>query len=1035
MNSFFDETWQSVNQFYLANEKDMLDRLLSTITDYDYRLIQEQARSLVENVRTDDSQSFVEGFLQEYQLNSEEGLVMMSIAEALLRIPDKKTQDVFIQEKLIAADWHHHLQNNDSIWLNLINHSLGVVSRFEKQQSLSSFQRQTVFTRLTARLGMPLIRNALRTAMQFMANQFIYAESMQQAIKQACQDESSCFSFDCLGESAMTLEESEDYLISYSQAIESLALKDTNRENLDAGISIKLSALFPRYEIIKQQSAVNRLTTKLFYLVKKAKAANINVTIDAEESERLEMSLRVFFNVFTDPEFKGWSGLGLAVQAYQKRAFSLLHWLAELSDQEQKIIPVRLVKGAYWDNEIKKAQLQGLNDYPVYSQKLLTDLSYLACSRFMLSRPSCFFPQFATHNAHTLTAIRHMAGENNLNYEFQRLFGMGQKLYQHFFAAHPKTVHCRVYAPIGDYQELLPYLVRRLLENGANSSFIHQLQNKALKIDTLVIDPYIHFKRTGQINQHIARPPDLFGKDRLNSSGCNLSDPEVMSSTAKSLNILKKRFWHAFPHGRSKDENDGKVSIINPSDQNDVVGELVLFRAEWFPDCMIQADKAYLHWRKVSVVERAELLNKTAYLLQLNQLELVSLCQREAGKTLIDALAEIREAIDFCRYYAYLARKLFSQPIHLDSMTGETNQLIQWGRGVFLCISPWNFPVAIFVGQIAAALVSGNSVVAKPARQTSLIAMKCIELFHQAGFSETLVQFLPADGSLVSENLLQDPALAGVAFTGSNLTARLIHRKLAERKDIIPLIAETGGQNVMIADNSAHRQQLIHDVLESAFNSAGQRCSALRVLYLPDDSADDIIKDLKQAMRLLDINDPGLIETDIGPLISERAWADIQRHVDEMKHQGKTVFQLQIPDNLKRKSGCYFAPTLIEIAGLEELKSEVFGPVLHWTRYSAEKLDQVIDAVNQCEYGLTLGVHSRINYHVDKILQRVKVGNIYINRNMIGAAVGQQPFGGMGFSGTGPKAGGPHYLFRFMTEQTVTVNTAALGGDLKLLSR
>ncbi len=1023
-----------INQHYLTAESDMIPHLLSYLPDYDAAHIQQQARKLVNALRANKKrQTLIGAFLHEYQLNSAEGRILMSLAEALLRIPDIATQDLFLQEKLSTADWHKHLLQSDFLLVNVATQALAVSGKFEQTFNASDDEHQQIFSRLCQRLGLPLIRTAIKQAMQQLAYQFVMAESIENAMEKANQQHESLYSFDMLGESALTMADAERYFNAYAHAIEHIAQHARQQDMATIpGISIKLSALYPRYEALQHQQAIPALRQKLLQLCQQARSAHIGVTVDAEESERLELSLSIFQSVLTDDTLQGWSGFGLAVQAYQKRAISTLHWLLALAKSQHCIIPLRLVKGAYWDSEIKRAQVNGLTNYPVFTHKAATDVSYLACARFMLANPQHFYPQFATHNAHTIAAILSMSKQHP-GYEFQRLFGMGELLYQQPFHTQHSAIPCRVYAPVGHYQELLPYLIRRLLENGANTSFINQLEDRAFDIEKIIEDPVIQLQQSPPAAAFLTLPKDLFGKQRINSAGINLPDLAVQSQVQQTLDRLKTQNWLASPLINGLPAEGKRHKISNPANPDETVGSVILSDPAMIEKAIDSAALAVKSWRLSTASERAGFLQNTADLLEKNKFELVSLCVREAGKTIQDALAEVREAVDFCRYYAQQSIRLFEQPINLPGPTGENNVLKQYGRGVFVCISPWNFPLAIFTGQITAALASGNCVLAKPASQTPLIAMRCIQLLHEAGIPNNVLHFLPGDGATVSQYLLTDRRISGVAFTGSSDTAQAINQRLAQRQDIIPLIAETGGQNVMIADNSAYSEQLIQDVVQSAFNSAGQRCSSLRVLFLPQETADTIIRRIIQVMQLLIIDDPEHIATDMGPLINPEAVKQLNQHVSAMQKQAKVLCQITLAG--QQKNSRFFPPTLIELDSFSQLTEEHFGPILHVIRYDSAKLNTVIDEVNHCGYGLTLGIHSRIDHTIHTIFDNSKVGNIYINRNMISAVVGVQPFGGMGLSGTGPKAGGPHYLSRFAIEQTVTTNTTAIGGNMSLLTR
>ncbi|MGZ8192109.1 MAG: bifunctional proline dehydrogenase/L-glutamate gamma-semialdehyde dehydrogenase PutA [Methylobacter sp.] len=1023
----------AINQAYLADEDEITGKLLAGLGTYDTEAVSDCAKILVKAVRAkSDRQNVIEAFLHEYRLNSKEGIVLMGIAEALLRIPDNETQDLLLQEKLTHADWQSHLQQSDSFLVNLSTRALLFTSQFEDHVMLSKQHWFPVFDQLLSRLGAPLIRTALKQAMQQLAEQFVIADSIQPAVERSKLNPAYRYSFDMLGEAALTAADAELYYQSYLSAIETLA-EHALSSNIYAnpGISIKLSALCPRYEPLQHSRAIKELTASLLNLANKARAANISLTVDAEESERLDMSLDIFASVFTHPDLSGWSGLGLAVQAYQKRALPVIRWLAGLAEIQKSKIALRLVKGAYWDSEIKRAQENGLDNYPVFTHKSATDVSYLACAQFILSRPEVFYPQFASHNAHTLAAI-HQAGKQHPDYEFQRLHGMGEALYDEIITGQNWRTPCRIYAPVGRYHELLPYLIRRLLENSANTSFINQISHADIPVEDLLCDPVKRVKASAK-KSRIVLPCNLYGEQRLNSQGLNLADPELLRQLQHDLNVMEDKYWQASPLINGKPYAGEAHIVINPGDNRLAVGSVIYADKKAIEQAINGASQAFSDWRHCPAAIRAEYLRQAADLFEKNRLDLVSLCIREGGRTIKDALAEIREAVDYCRYYAQSALELFSVPAKLPGPTGEENLLYHYGRGVYVCISPWNFPIAIFTGQITAALAAGNTVIAKPASQTSLIAMRCIQLLHEAGVPEAVLQFLPASGEMTGQQLLPDPRVAGIAFTGSTKTAQFINRQLAEyHQNIIPLLAETGGQNVMIADSSALPEQLVQDVVISAFNSAGQRCSALRVLFVQQEIADKVIDMLVGAMQELSIGNPGVYATDIGPVIDHAALAPLRAHLETMQQQAQLLYQLTLNDDLPY--GSFFPPSLIEINALSQLKEEVFGPILHLIRYRAADLDQVIAAINTTGYGLTLGIHSRIEENIQTIRQGVKVGNIYINRNMIGAVVGVQPFGGMGLSGTGPKAGGPDYLRHFAIEQTVTTNTAAIGGNASLLA-
>jgi RHH-type proline utilization regulon transcriptional repressor/proline dehydrogenase/delta 1-pyrroline-5-carboxylate dehydrogenase len=1007
---------------YLADEDRLLASLSQHLRTYDAAAAARIAGALVASIRADSGrQSLINTLLHEYQLNSREGIVLMEIAEALLRIPDSATQDAFLQDKLGSVDWGQHRALHDTLLVKLLTGALSMTGRIE---NLGNGDGEWL-----AKLSAPLIRAAVKQGMHVLAGQFVFAETIEDAVETMITQPGVYYSLDMLGEAALTAADADRYFRAYRDAISQLA-KIAVHEGVfaNSGISIKLSALCPRYEPLQQRRAVSELSLKLLDLSRQAREANISLTVDAEESERLDLSLDIFAAVFADPSLEGWEGFGLAVQAYQKRALPVIHWLAALADRQRRRIPLRLVKGAYWDGEIKRAQELGLAGYPVFTRKTATDVSYLTCAETILAHPEAFYPQFATHNAHTAAAILTMA-KTHPGFEFQRLHGMGEPFYAELQKNH--TLPCRIYAPVGNFNDLLPYLVRRLLENGANTSFLNRVENPAIGLDQIIEDPVA---RALETHARMIRPPaELFGRERLNSEGINLSSPPIAGTLQADLDALTERVWEAQPLIGGRPYPGQKHPVFNPGDLRRQIGQVAYADADAIGEAAAGAMRAFPDWRLTPVNDRCGYLNKAAQLLELHRLELVSLCVREGGRTIRDALAEVREAVDFCRYYAAEAGKLLGMPARLPGPTGEENYLSQTGRGAVVCISPWNFPIAIFLGQIAAALAAGNTVIAKPAAQTSLTAMRCIQLLHQAGIPGEVLQFLPAEGSMIGKQLLPVPGIGGVVFTGSTATARSIGQTLAQHQPaIVPLIAETGGQNAMIADSSAHVEQLVMDAIHSAFNSAGQRCSALRVLYVQEEIAGRVIALLTGAMQELNVGDPALLTTDIGPVINAQAAEQLASHLEVMRSRANILYRTPLPPGLEH--GSFFAPTLIQIDHIGQLEQEVFGPVLHVIRYRADEMARVIDDINATGYGLTLGIQSRIKSHIRFIVERARVGNIYINRNMIGAVVGVQPFGGMGLSGTGPKAGGPDYLRRLSIEQTVTINSAAIGGNAALLS-
>ena len=960
--------------------------------------------------------------------------MLMCLAESLLRVPDAATADKLIADKLTSADWHRHLGESTSLFVNASTWALMLTGNLIELSEDAQHHPGDFLVRLAGRMEEPVIRAALKTAMHIMAQQFVMSRDMAGALLRADENgyRSNRYSFDMLGEAALTRADAERYADAYATAIEAIGAVSDRAQPITArpSISVKLSALHPRFEYTQRRRAVDELSERLHRLAEAAARAGIGLTMDAEEADRLSVSLQIFENVFRDLPNGGWAGLGIAVQAYQKRAIPLLCWLQSLAQEQRQIIPVRLVKGAYWDTEIKRAQEQGLDDYPVFTRKSNTDVSYLACARFLLEQCPQLYPQFATHNAHTIAYVNLHAGRRE--FEYQRLHGMGEELYDAVRSDAGWDRPLRVYAPVGAHEDLLPYLVRRLLENGANSSFVNQIADARIDIEDIIADPVDLTASYGADlrRDDIPLPRDLFGA-RKNSKGINFADNTAVGSLATGFDALEDQLFRATAIVDRPIDHAEPVEVFDPAALKRVVGTVEFADEHLAVSAIDAAEDGFAPWNAVPAAERAATFERTAELLEARHLELTYLCVREAGKTLRDARADVREAVDFLRYYASQCRQQFAAPAALPGPTGERNELAFTGRGVFVCISPWNFPVAIYTGQIAAALAAGNSVVAKPAEQTCLVAALTTQLFHEAGVPAAALGFVPGDGA-VGEALVRDSRVAGVAFTGSTATAQRINRTLAARDAPIPtLIAETGGINAMIADSSALPEQLATDVLESAFNSAGQRCSALRILYVQDDIAARTIELLAGAMDELVMGDPLELATDIGPVIDAPALERLEQHLSAITATGRLLRRTRVSD--PHLDGYYFAPALVEIDGIERLEGEVFGPMLHLVRYHRDALDNVIAAVNARGYGLTVGIHSRIDAQAEYIRQRVRAGNCYVNRNMIGAVVGSQPFGGMGLSGTGPKAGGPHYLLRFATENTYTVNTAAVGGNAALL--
>ena len=1031
---------EQVNRRYLADEETLV-RELADIARLDVAAAQdvrETALKLVESVRRNRTQvSGLDAFLQKYDLSSQEGVVLMCLAEALLRVPDKATADRLISDKLSSADWRSHLGSSDSAFVNASTWGLMLTGRIIRPAERDVEQPAKFMQRLVSRLGEPVVRGAMRQAMRIMGHQFVMGRTIGDALKRAAAGEGAAyrFSFDMLGEAALTATDSQRYLDAYHAGIRAIAAAGREPASIFAAdsISVKLSALFPRYEFAKRERVLEELSPRILELAVAARKAGVGLTIDAEEADRLQISLELFERVFRDEALAGWDGFGLAVQAYLRRGLDTCRWVIALAEETGRRIPVRLVKGAYWDAEIKRGQENGLDSYPVFTRKVNSDVSFLACARELLAARAGIYPQFATHNAQTVASILHFAGEQR-GFEFQRLHGMGEELYAEVIGKTHFDVPCRVYAPVGHHEDLLPYLVRRLLENGSNSSFVHRIVDEQAPVDDIVADPVAIVDGLEKIpHPRIAPPSGMFGTERVNSRGLNLADPGVLEPLAARMSEALAAPRRAVPVVNGQADRGEVHAVRSPADQRVVLGEAEWASPELAMRALEGAAAAQPRWSNAGSVLRASTLERTAELFEAHTAELLGLCIREGGRTLPDAISELREAVDFLRYYAAQARAEFAAPVRLPGPTGERNELSWHGRGVFLCISPWNFPLAIFTGQVAAALVTGNTVLAKPAEQTPLVAAAAVRLFHEAGVPGEVLQFLPGSGPEIGAAVLSDARLAGVAFTGSTEVARLINRTLAARDSAIPtLIAETGGQNAMLVDSSALPEQVVLDTVKSAFNSAGQRCSALRVLFLQEDIADRTLRLLKGYMSELSIGDPALLSTDVGPVIDADACGTLEAHVARMEQEERVVARCHLPSSSEH--GTFLAPVVVRLDSIEQLEREVFGPVLHVVSYAASDLDRVIADINATGYALTLGVHSRIDARAREVFAKVKAGNVYVNRNMVGAVVGVQPFGGTGLSGTGPKAGGPGYLHRFMTERTLSVNTSAVGGDAGLLS-
>ena len=992
------------------------------------------ARALVKGVRS-HKPSGLDAFLQAYDLGSDEGIAMMCLAEALLRIPDAHTADELIADKLSGPDWADKLGHSDSSFVNAATFSLLLTGKVLEGANDRSDNWRAALGRAVGRLGEPVVRTAVREAMKILGRNFVFGRTIDEALRRAAPERSQglSHSFDMLGEAARTIKDAERYADAYRNALDRIAKEANGGFAKSPGISVKLSALHPRYEWSHADEAKAYILPILRELAAKASAADIHLTIDAEEADRLELQMDLLEALLADDSLfqNGWGGLGLAVQAYQKRALPLCEWVVDAARTHRRKLMVRLVKGAYWDTEVKAAQVAGLPDYPVFTRKVATDVSYLACAKVMLAGRDAIYSAFATHNANTIAAVKALAGKTPI--EFQRLHGMGEALYDEVAKLEeaigdPRTP-VRIYAPVGSHKELLAYLVRRLLENGANSSFVNRIADEEVSLDDLVRDPVADLDALEpKRNPKIPLPQEIFGQARRNSAGVDLSDPLVREPLLSRLAKLEGRSWKAAPGGG---RGDGKP-VRSPHDHRIEVGT-VIEASEADVDRLVRtAAAAQQAWDELGGEGRARLLDRTADLFEENREEFFSLCVREGGKTLPDAVLEVREAVDFLRFYASEARRQFTHPQVLPGPTGEQNELRLHGRGVFVCISPWNFPLAIFTGPVAAALAAGNTAIAKPAEQTPLIGALAIDLMHRAGIPAEVVQLAPGDGK-VGAALTSHPMIAGVAFTGSTEVARIINRTLAERNGpIIPFIAETGGQNAMIVDSSALPEQVTRDVMSSAFQSAGQRCSALRVLFLQEDVADGMIDMISGAMRSLSNGDPRELTTDVGPVIDADAQKALDDHLAWLDKNAKRIGRLDLPP--EAKNGTFVAPAMYEIGSLSELNRENFGPILHVVRFSAEGLGQVVEDINSTGYGLTLGLQSRIDTTRDFVEQRARVGNLYVNRNQIGAVVESQPFGGEGLSGTGPKAGGPHYVARFATERVTCIDTTAAGGNASLMA-
>ncbi|KWT04797.1 MULTISPECIES: trifunctional transcriptional regulator/proline dehydrogenase/L-glutamate gamma-semialdehyde dehydrogenase [Pseudomonas syringae group] len=996
------------------------------------------AASIAEKLRNQKSAGgragIVQGLLQEFSLSSQEGVALMCLAEALLRIPDKGTRDALIRDKISNGNWQPHLGNSPSLFVNAATWGLLLTGKLVATHNEAGLTSS--LSRIIGKRGEPMIRKGVDMAMRLMGEQFVTGETIGEALANASRFEAKGFrySYDMLGEAALTEHDAQKYLASYEQAIHSIGKASHGRGIYEGpGISIKLSALHPRYSRAQYERVMDELYPRLLSLTLLAKQYDIGLNIDAEEADRLELSLDLLERLCFEPQLTGWNGIGFVIQAYQKRCPYVIDYVIDLARRSRHRLMIRLVKGAYWDSEIKRAQVEGLEGYPVYTRKVYTDVSYIACARKLLAAPEVIYPQFATHNAHTLAAIYQIAGQNYYpgQYEFQCLHGMGEPLYEQVVgkvADGKLNRPCRVYAPVGTHETLLAYLVRRLLENGANTSFVNRIADHSISIQELVADPVNQIERMatqeggfGLPHPRIPLPRDLYGTERANSSGIDMANEHRLASLSSALLSTAHNDWKAAPMLGCPASEGTLAAALNPSDLRDVVGHVQEASLQDVDNAIQCALSAGPIWQATPPAERAAILERAADLMEGEIQPLMGLLVREAGKTFANAIAEVREAVDFLRYYAVQARNDFTNDAHRP-------------LGPVVCISPWNFPLAIFSGQVAAALAAGNPVLAKPAEQTPLIAAQAVRLLLEAGIPEGVVQLLPGRGETVGAGLVGDERVKGVMFTGSTEVARLLQRNVAGRLDSqgrpITLIAETGGQNAMIVDSSALTEQVVIDVVSSAFDSAGQRCSALRVLCLQEDSADRVIEMLKGAMAESRLGNPERLSVDIGPVIDAEAKAGIEKHIQAMRDKGRTVYQVAIAESAELKRGTYVMPTLIELESFDELQREIFGPVLHVVRYKRKELGLLIDQINASGYGLTLGVHTRIDETIAKVIDNVNAGNVYVNRNIVGAVVGVQPFGGEGLSGTGPKAGGPLYLYRLLSTRPLdAIEKSFVRGD------
>ena len=1028
-------TFDEINKISYASESLVAKNLLDYLKpEYNKRLlnIEDRANEIVEAVRKSiKSDSPIENLLQEYELNTKEGTVLLCLAEALLRIPDKKTMDRLLEDKFSSVDWKKHISADKGVFVNASSWAFFLTGNILDKKITDKTKLEETYKSLLKKSTEPIIRKAVKKAVTILARQFVFKPTIEEGMKftESEKYKKNIFSFDMLGEGARTMEDAERYFQDYINSIHAVGKQLNNSSEIKYanGVSIKISALHPRYERNKSEDLEKELLPKLVKLCEISKQYNIQLCIDAEENYRLILSLKILDKLSSNRNLLGWNGLGLAVQAYQKRAFYVIDWLDKLAKRDNRVINVRLVKGAYWDSEIKLAQELGVPNYPVFTRKSLTDLSWMACAKKLFSLQKNIFPQFATHNAYSIAFIEEF-GKDKI-FEFQRIHGMADKIHEYFNRYSSDNYQkCRIYAPVGEYNDLLPYLMRRLLENGANTSFVNKINDPKLDIKEIIADPLDIIDQYSQIpNPQIPLPPDIYLPERKNSKGYDL-DNEYTRLQIENIFSSIDLSYKAFSIVKGIDVDDESRKVFNPSKLDQSLGYVAFASESTVRKSLEIASNYFSYWKNVEVENKVEIINKFADLLEANQEKLVKICVLEAGKTIKDSINDLREAIDFCYYYSSEAIRVFKDPIILKGPTGEKNKLVYEGKGVIFAISPWNFPIAIFTGQIVSALLAGNTVIAKPAEKTSIIAYEIAKLFLKAGLPVGSLQLLIGKGRNIGQIVLNDTRIKGVVFTGSCETAKKIQNDLVKREgEIIPFMAETGGLNFMIIDSSALTEQVVDDAIESGFNAAGQRCSALRILAIQDEVYDKTLKMLIGATKKIKIGLPNLLSTDIGPVIDQEAKDRINNHVKSFKSKVLSQSPLE-----SKYQGYYVTPTIIEIENLNEVKEEIFGPVIHVYKYKSNEIEKLISDINKMNYGLTLGIQSRIENTINYIFNNANIGNIYINRNIVGAVVGVQPFGGRGLSGTGPKAGGPNYLLKFANEKSYSYNTTAAGGNATL---